>query len=96
MYLPTYPYRLWSWLRGLPRSPQLDPVQLLIKLLDACDALYRLSAKTRGHGVYETLDYDATLEIKDPKVRPDVLTQSEVIRFLSDNPGVILVVLTAS
>ena len=34
MYLLTYPDRVWGWLRSLPRGLQLDPIQLLIKLLE--------------------------------------------------------------
>ena len=85
MYLLTYPTCLWGWLRSLPRGLELDPIQLLIKLLEAWDALSRLSDKIQYHGMYEILDYDAILEIKDAKGQGAVLTRREVIRFLQNN-----------
>ena len=65
-------------------SPQ-DPLAVLGKVLDAWDLLGRFRDKVRYHGMYEILDYDATLEICDSKGKKAVLTRREVIRFLQDN-----------
>jgi hypothetical protein len=45
---------------------QLDAIELLTKFLDIRDVLHYLWDKTRYRGMYEILDYDATLEIIDP------------------------------
>ncbi len=84
--LLTSPAALSDWLRPvLQRILQQDPVKILTKLLDARDVLNRLRDKVRHHGMYEILDYDATLEIRDAKGKKAILTRREVIRFLQDN-----------
>ena len=47
--------------------------------------LSQLRDKIRYHGMYEVLEYDATLEILDAKGKKAVLTRREVIRFLQNN-----------
>ncbi len=49
------------------------------------EALRCLRDQFRYHGMYEILDYEATLEILDLKGKKAVLTRREVIRFLQDN-----------
>ena len=75
-----------DWLRPLVRSLfHQGPFQILAKLLEAWDTLSRLREKIHYHGMYEILDYDATLEIVDPKGEKAILTRRQVIRFLQDN-----------
>lgn len=75
-----------DWLRlALRYVRQLDGLEALSKLLDVGDVVHFLWDKTRYRGVYEILDYDATLEIMDPKGKESVLTRRQVIRFLQDN-----------
>jgi hypothetical protein len=73
-------------LRTLTRSLSYQgPLQILLNIPEAWDALSRLHDKLRYHGMYEILDYDATLEILDPRGETAVLTHREVIHFLQDN-----------
>lgn len=84
--LPSIPDALSDWLTPvLRRIPQQDIIKVLGKLPGAWRTLSRLPEKIRYHGMYEILDYDATLEIKDAKGRRAVLTRREVIRLLQDN-----------
>ena len=77
---------LGKWLRSVLRHiPLQDPVKILTNLLDARDALNRLRDEFRYHGMYQVLDYDASLEICDSKGRKAILTRREVIRLLQDN-----------
>ena len=64
---------------------QLDPIQILARLLDAWDIVSRWQEQRRYRGLYEILDYDATLEIVDTLGKEAVLTRRETIRFLQDN-----------
>jgi hypothetical protein len=45
----------------------------------------QLRDKIGYHGMFEILEYQATLEIMDPNGEEAVLTRQEVIRFLQDN-----------
>ena len=84
--LPTPTLALGKLLRPvLQHLPLQDPVKVLEKILDTWNVLSRLRDKARYHGMYEILDYDATLEIQDSKGKKAVLTRREVIRFLQDN-----------
>ena len=86
MSLPAPPSHVQNWLSLLLRGFfRQGPVQVLIKLLEAWDVLSHLWAKTHYHGMYEILDYDATLEIVDPKGGKAILTRREVVRFLQNN-----------
>ena len=69
----------------LQRILRQQPVVLLELLIDAWNVLCRLWDKIRYHGMYEILDYDATLEILDSKGKKASLTRREVVRFLQDN-----------
>ena len=64
---------------------RLDPIQVLTRLLDVWDLFSRWQNKRRYRGVYEILDYDATLEIIDSQGKEAVLIRREMIRFLQDN-----------
>jgi len=64
---------------------QVDPTQTVTQLLDLWDIITRLYDKFRYRGPYEILDYDSTLDIRDPKGVRAVLTRSEEIHFLQDN-----------
>jgi hypothetical protein len=64
---------------------QQGSFQTLTKLLEAWEVLSHLWDKIHYHGLYEILDYDATLEIIDPKGEKAVITRREVVRFLQDN-----------
>ena len=77
---------LGQWLRPVLKhiSPQ-DPLAVLQKALDAWDLFGRLRERVRYHGMYEILDYDAVLEIRDSKGRKAVLTRQETVRFLQSN-----------
>ena len=75
VYLPS--------LKGLQN--QVDPLQIVTQLLDLWDIITRLYDKLRYRGPYEILDYDSTLDIRDPKGTRAILTRSEKIRFLQDN-----------
>lgn len=70
-------------LEGL--KTQVDPLQAVTQLLGIWDIISRLYDKFRYHGPYEILDYDSTLDVRDPKGVRAVLTRSEEIRFLQDN-----------
>ena len=75
-----------SWARwGLKQILQLDPIEVLRLLLDAWDVLGRWWTEKHYRGMYEILDYDATLELLNPKGEEAILTRREVIRFLQDN-----------
>jgi len=75
-----------GWLKPVLRTIALrDPIQAFQKLLDAWAVLNRLQDKLRYHGLYEILNYNATLEIKDSKGEEAVLIRRELIRFLQDN-----------
>ena len=64
---------------------QLDPIDILAKLLDVWEIFSHWWTESRYRGMYEILDYDATLELLDPGGQEASLTRREVIRFLQDN-----------
>ena len=77
---------LIKWLRPLlERLLPASPMGALQWLADFIDALRRLRDKVGYHGMYEILDYDATLELKDPAGKKAVLTRRQVVRLLQDN-----------
>ena len=83
--LPT-PVALWGWLQSiLQRLSQQDLHQALERILEIWNVLGQLRTRFRYHGLYEILEYDATLEILDSKGKKAILTRREVIRFLQDN-----------
>lgn len=59
--------------------------QALSIILDAWDVVSQVHDRLGYHGMYEILEYDATLEITDPTGEEANLTRHEVIRFLQDN-----------
>jgi len=84
--LLTSSLALGNWLRPvLERISQQNPLKVLEKLLGAWNVFGRLRDKVRYHGMYQVLDYDVTLEIRDRKGKKAVLTRREVMRFLQDN-----------
>ena len=70
-------------LEGL--QSQIAPIQTVTQLLDLWDIITRLYDKFRSRGMYEILDYDSTLDIRDPQGTKAILTRREEIRFLQDN-----------
>jgi hypothetical protein len=62
-----------------------DLFQVLVKLIQAWDILSRLLDRIHYHGMYEILDYDATLELVDPRGERAIFQRREVIRFLHEN-----------
>ena len=62
-----------------------NPIKALQWLVDALGALRSLRDTLGYHGMYQILDYDATLELKDPAGKKAVLTRRQVVRFLQDN-----------
>ena len=77
---------LIRWLRPLlERLSSTNPIKALQWLTNLLDAARRLRDKVGYHGMYEILDYDATLEIKDPVGKKAVLTRRQMVRFLQDN-----------
>ena len=78
------PPRDWIW-RGLKHILQLDLIEVLKTLLDAWEVLNRWRAESRYRGMYEILDYDATLELLDQTGEEATFTRREEIRFLQDN-----------
>ena len=64
---------------------QVDPLQTVTQLLELWDIITRLYDKFRYRGPYEILDYDSTLDIRDPQGAKAILTRREEIRFLQDN-----------
>ena len=81
---------LIRWLRPLlEHLLPTSPVRALQGLANLLDAARRLRDKVGYHGMYEILDYDATLEIKDPAGKKAVLTRRQVVRFLQNNVAAI-------
>jgi hypothetical protein len=60
-------------------------VTVLRNVIDVWEFMDQLREKVGYHGMYEILEYDATLEIMNPKGEAASLTRHEVIRFLQDN-----------
>jgi hypothetical protein len=58
---------------------------LLRSSLDVWDTVNQVRDRVVYHGMYEILDYDATLEIHDSKGKSASLVRHETIRFLQDN-----------
>jgi len=86
MNLPTSLGALQDQLApALQGVSQVDPVEVLTKLLDMWDVISRLWDKVRYRGMYEILDYGSTLDLVDRQGQEAVLTRKEVIRFLQDN-----------
>jgi hypothetical protein len=54
-------------------------------ILDIWDVAGQLRNRISYHGMYEILEYDATLEIRDPRGQEARLVRHEVIRVLQDN-----------
>jgi len=63
----------------------LDLPRLLVEIFDVSDVLKGFWVRKTYHGMYEVLDYDAALEIADPRGEKAILIRREVIRFLQDN-----------
>jgi len=76
--------RSWIW-QGLKHILPPDPIEALKLLLDAWDVLSRWWAERRYRGMYEILDYDATLELLDRSGAEATFMRREVIHFLQDN-----------
>ncbi len=67
------------WITILSALPNLKTIkQLLGSARDLFD-------KITNNGVYEVLDYESTLEIKDPDGRGAVFKKVEKVRYLQDN-----------
>jgi hypothetical protein len=60
-------------------------VLVLRNAFDGWELVGQLRDKIGYHGMYEVLEYDATLEIMDAKGEAASLTRHEVIRLLQDN-----------
>jgi hypothetical protein len=60
-------------------------VLILRNILDVWEFLDELRSKVSYHGMYEILEYEATLELMDEKGEAASLTRHQVIRFLQDN-----------
>lgn len=75
--------QLWSTLCDALGSQDL--LGRLAGMMKVYDAARHLWARLSYRGMYEILDYDATLEIMDIKGEKARLTRREHIRFLQDN-----------
>ena len=80
--------------QAIPRNrllsiPQLSTISKLAltlgSVLDVWELVGQLRDRISYHGMYEILEYDATLEIMDPRGEVARLVRHEVIRFLQDN-----------
>jgi len=80
---PDGGFQLWSTLCDALSSQDL--LGRLTGTLKVWDTARHLWARLRYRGMYEILDYDATLEITDIKGEKAKLTRREHIRFLQDN-----------
>ena len=60
-------------------------VLFLKNLLDAWEVWTQLRDRVRYHGMYETLDYNSTLDLSDPTGENATISRHQVIRFLQDN-----------
>jgi hypothetical protein len=58
---------------------------VLRNVFDVWELVRQLRHKIGYHGLYEILEYDATLEIMDPRGEDAIIGRHEVIRFLQDN-----------
>lgn len=77
---------LGKWLHDfLKRVFQQDLIKVLEKLLDTWKVFSRLWDRIHYHGMYEILDYDATLELVDPKGETAIFIRRQVVRFLQNN-----------
>ena len=86
MSLQAHPSRVQNWLPSLLYGfLRQDLLQVLINLPETWNAFARLKDKLCYHGMYEILDYDATLVIVDPLGEKAILTRREVVRFLQNN-----------
>ena len=74
----------WLAIAGRVVGP-VDVLGLIPKLVEVWKALDHLLGELRYRGMYEILDYDATLEIADIRGEKAKLTRREHIRFLQDN-----------
>jgi hypothetical protein len=59
--------------------------QLLERLIEQFDLFAQLRERVGYRGMYEILDYDSTLEIKDAQGLEACVKRRETIRFLQDN-----------
>jgi hypothetical protein len=76
---------LIRWLSQVLERLAQDPAKVIQEVLSAWDVVRGRWDKLQYHGMYEILDYDATLEIADARGEKAVLTRREVVRFLQDN-----------
>ena len=60
-------------------------VLVLKNLMDAWELIDQLRDQIGYHGMYEILDYNSTLDIRDVKGEEARITRRETIRFLQDN-----------
>ena len=60
-------------------------VSILRNVLTVWDLARQVRDKIYYHGLYEIINYEATLEIEEPTGAEATLTRHEVIRFLQDN-----------
>jgi hypothetical protein len=75
-----------DWLRlVLERILQHSPVKVLDWLIEASNVLRYLWDKTRYHGMYKVLRYEATLELKDRGGKRATFKKHEKVRYLQDN-----------
>lgn len=70
---------------ALKNITQADPVEILTRLLTVRDFVSRLWDKIHYRGMYEILDYDSTIDLRDTQGTKAILTRREEIRFLQDN-----------
>ena len=54
-------------------------------VLDVWELVGQVRDRLSYHGMYEILEYDASLEIRDPRGEEASLVRHETIRFLQDN-----------
>jgi hypothetical protein len=78
----SWPERIFSTLNHLITGRL---VLALRNILDFWELAEELRSKLGYHGMYEVLDYEATLEMMDAQGEKAKLTRHEVIRFLQDN-----------
>src|SRR5262245_46337633 len=60
-------------------------VSVLRNIVDIWELLDQVREKIGYHGMYEILEYEATLEIMDSQGKEASLTRHQIIRFLQDN-----------
>jgi hypothetical protein len=75
-----------DWLRlVLERILQQSPLNVLDWLIEACNVFRYLWDKTRYHGTYEVLKYEAILELKDRGGKRATFKKHEKVRYLQNN-----------